>query len=148
MNIQALTKTHLEACAEIFIDTYNSPPWNYQWNLEGAIKYLSEYLSSADFAGFVLYDNEEIAGAILAHSKTWWTNKQLYIDELFIAPKAQKKGFGNNLINHAEKYALDNDLKTITLMTHKFMPSMKFYENNDFIHAQPFVLLFKNVQPD
>jgi aminoglycoside 6'-N-acetyltransferase I len=31
------------------------------------------------------------------------------------------------------------------LMTHKFMPAMSFYEDNDFLHAQPFVLLFKNV---
>jgi aminoglycoside 6'-N-acetyltransferase I len=94
----------------------------------------------------LLYINDgEIAGAILAHTKTWWTNDQLYIDELFIAPEMQKKGVGKTLLGHAEQYAVDNNLQTLVLMTHKFMPAMSFYEDNDFLHAQPFVLLFKNV---
>jgi aminoglycoside 6'-N-acetyltransferase I len=145
MNIIQLTKIHIEACANIFIKTYNQAPWNYQWNLNAAIKYLGEYMSSAEFVGFAVYNDGEIAGAILAHTKTWWTNDQLYIDELFIAPEMQKKGVGKTLLGHAEQYALNNNLQTLVLMTHKFMPAMSFYEDNDFLHAQPFVLLFKNV---
>jgi aminoglycoside 6'-N-acetyltransferase I len=145
MNIIPLTKAHINACALIFINTYNQTPWSYQWNLEAATKYLEEYMSSAQFVGFALYQNDDVAGAILAHTKTWWTNDQLYIDELFIAPEMQKKGFGKKLIDHTEQYAVDNNLQTLVLMTHKFMPAMDFYENHDFLHAQPFVLLFKNV---
>lgn len=145
MNIISLTKTHIDACADTFIKTYNQAPWNYQWNLEAATKYLNEYMSSANFVGFAIYHNDKIAGALLAHTKTWWTNDQLYIDELFIAPGMQKQGLGKALISHAEQFASDNDLKALVLMTHKFMPAMTFYENNDFIHAQPFILLFKNV---
>jgi aminoglycoside 6'-N-acetyltransferase I len=145
MNFIELTKIHIDACANIFIKTYNEAPWNYQWNLEDAKKYLGEYMSSAEFVGFAIYDGSEIAGAILAHTKTWWTNDQLYIDELFVAPGMQKKGFGKKLVERAEQYALENNLQTLVLMTHKFMPAMTFYENNDFLHAPPFVLLFKNV---
>lgn len=145
MEIQPITKANIEACAKTFIQSYNQPPWNYQWTLESAIKYLNEYALSAQFVGFALYDNEDIAGAVLAHSKTWWTSNQLFIDELFVSPNFQKMGCGKRLMDCAEQYALEHELKTITLMTHKFMPAMSFYSKNDFIHAQPFVILFKAI---
>lgn len=143
MTIQPLTENDLEDCAKVFVQTYNQAPWNYQWKINDAVNYLAEYYSSAQFKGFILYDHEVFAGAMFAHTKTWWTGVQLYIDELFIAPNSQKKGYGKALMNYAEQYARDNGLGTITLMTHKFMPSMKFYEGINFVHAQPFVILFK-----
>jgi aminoglycoside 6'-N-acetyltransferase I len=145
MDIQAITINSVEDCAPIFIQAYNQPPWNYQWERENAVKYLTEYASSAQFVGFAVYDKGHIAGALFAHSKTWWTNNQLFIDELFIAPDFQKRGFGKILINHAEQYALKNGMETIALMTNKFMPSMHFYNNHHFIHAQQFIILFKNI---
>lgn len=145
MTIQPVTENDIENCAKVFVDTYNHAPWNYQWKHIDALNYLKEYYSSAQFKGFILYDNGVFAGAVFAHTKTWWTGRQLYIDELFIAPHAQKKGYGKALMNYAERYAMENGLVAITLMTHKFMPSMKFYEGIDYIHAQPLVILFKHV---
>jgi aminoglycoside 6'-N-acetyltransferase I len=143
MTIQAVTEKDIENCAKVFVQTYNEAPWNYHWEFKDALKYLAEYYSSPQFKGFLLYDNDVFAGAMFAHTKTWWTGVQLHIDELFIAPDSQKKGYGRTLMRYAEQYALENGLGTITLMTHKFMPSMKFYEGIDFMHAQPLVVLFK-----
>jgi aminoglycoside 6'-N-acetyltransferase I len=145
MNIVPVNESNIEDCAKVFLQAYNQPPWNYNWITEDAVNYLKEYLSSAQFVGFLLMDNNQIAGALLAHTKTWWTNKQLFIDELFVSPLFQKRGFGDKLIAHIENYAIENNLQTITLIANKFMPSMKFYEKNDFLHAPPFVILFKNL---
>lgn len=146
MTIRPVTENDIENCAQIFVQTYNQAPWNYQWDLKDAVNYLAEYHSSPQFKGFILYDNEVVAGAVFAHTKTWWTGAQLYIDELFIAPNAQKKGYGKTLMSYAEQYAQENGLGAITLMTHKFMPSMKFYEGINYLHAQPFVILFKPIK--
>ena len=143
MTIQPITEKDIENCAKIFVQTYNEAPWNYHWEFKNALMYLKEYYSSPQFKGFLLYDDDVFVGAMFAHTKTWWTGRQLYIDELFIDPHSQKKGYGRILMRHAEQYALENGLGTITLMTHKFMPSMKFYEGIDFMHAQPLVVLFK-----
>lgn len=145
MQISLINPSIIPACAAIFVKSYNHAPWKYVWTLDDAVKYLNEYASSKQFIGFALYDGPEIVGALLAHSKTWWTNKQLFIDELFVLPQCQKRGYGKQLLKHAQQYAELNDLQTITLMTHKSMPAMKFYLDNDFILAQPFVILFKNV---
>lgn len=145
MTIKPITDNDLEPCAKVFVRAYNQAPWNYQWNLEDALNYLREYTLSGQFKGFILWDNEVLAGAMLAHTKTWWTGGQLYIDELFIDPDLQKHGYGKMLIDYAEQFAAEQGLGTITLMTHKFMPAMKFYEDIDFMHAQPLVILFKQV---
>lgn len=146
MIIKPVTKENLEACANVYIKAYSHAPWNYDWKLDAAINYLNEYISSEQFIGFVIFDDGDIAGALLAHTRTWWTNNQLYIDEFFISPASQKKGFGKLLLNHAEEYARNNDLGVITLLTNKYMPVMKFYDSNNFIHAQPFVMLFKKIK--
>ncbi len=146
MTIQPVTENDIENCTKVFMQTYNKEPWNYQWEFEDALRYLTEYYSSPQFKGFILYDNDVFAGAMFAHTKSWWTGSQLYIDELFIAPNSQRKGYGKTLMSYAEQYALENGFGTITLMTHKFMPSMKFYDGIDYMHAQPLVILFKQVE--
>lgn len=145
MNIRPITKDDIDRCARLYIHSYNRPPWNYNWSYEKAVKYLTEYMDSGRFVGFVLCEEEEFAGAILGHSKTWWTNDLLYIDELFISPDSQRKGYGKLLLDHAEDYAKKQELEVITLMTNKYMPAMKFYTNIDYMQAEQFVFLFKPV---
>ncbi|NRF40206.1 GNAT family N-acetyltransferase [Pedobacter foliorum] len=147
MTIRPIVENDIEMCTKVFMQAYNQPPWNYQWKFDDALRYLKEYYESPNFKGFLIYDGEVLAGAIFAHAKTWWTGPQLYIDEFFIAPNQQKKGYGKAIIHFTEQFALTEGLGTITLMTHKYMPAMKFYERIDFMHAQPFVILFKQVEP-
>ena len=143
MNIRPLTKEDIGKCAEFFIRSYNSPPWNYNWNYDKAVKYLTEYAERSRFVGFALCEEDKIAGAMFGHSKTWWTNDLLYVDELFISPDFQRKGYGKLLLDHTEKYAKGQGYEVISLMTNKYMPAMKFYNGIDYIHAEHFVFMFK-----
>lgn len=145
MTIRPLTLNDISDCAKIYMQSYNQPPWNYKFTFEKAVKYLIEYTDRKRFAGFVLCEGNEIAGAMFGHTKTWWTNDLLYIDELFISPTKQRMGYGKLLIEHAEEFARENELEVITLMTNKYMPAYNFYDNNDFIHAEHFAILFKPV---
>ena len=144
MTIRPITKDDIDKCAELYMRAYNRPPWNYNWNYEKAVKYLGEYIDVPRFTGFVLCeDNGEFSGVTLGHSKTWWTNDLLYIDELFISPDKQRLGYGKLLLDHSEKYAKEQGYEVITLITNKYMPAMKFYKGIDYIHAEQFVFLFK-----
>ena len=145
MTIRPLTSNDIADCARIFMQSYNQAPWNYNFDFDKAVVYLKEYAERKRFVGFVLCEGDEITGAMLGHSKTWWTNDLLYVDELFISPAKQKHGYGKALLDHAQEYAGNAGLEVITLMTNKYMPAFKFYENNDFIHAEHFAILFKPV---
>jgi aminoglycoside 6'-N-acetyltransferase I len=143
MTIIPLTKSDIEQCAELYIKSYNRPPWNYAFTKEKAVKYLTEYADRSRFVGFILVENEEIRGAMLGHSKTWWTDDLLFIDELFISPDSQRMGYGKRLLHHCQRYAKQEGYEVVTLMTNKHMPAINFYQEMDYLEAEQFVFLFK-----
>lgn len=143
MNIRPLIKTDIDKCAQLFIESYNRPPWNYNFTFDKAVTYLNEYAERGRFVGFVLCEGDDIAGAMLGHSKTWWTNDLLFIDEFFISPDRQRMGYGKLLLDHSEKYAREQGYEVVTLMTSKHMPAMKFYKGVNYLQAEHFVFLFK-----
>ncbi|MGZ3812145.1 MAG: GNAT family N-acetyltransferase [Mucilaginibacter sp.] len=145
-DIRSITKGDIDKCAGLLMQSYNRSPWDYNWNFEMAAKYLDEYLANTRFVGFALCDDEnKIIGAMFGHSKTWWTNDLLYIDELFISPEYQKRGYGKLMLDHCEGYAKKEGYEFVSLMTNKYMPAYKFYNNLDYIHSEHFVFMFKQV---
>ena len=143
MNIVTLTKNDVNKCAQTFIASYNLPPWNYKWKLPDAEKYLAEYVDCPQFVGYMICDDDKVCGALLGHTKTWWTSNQFMVDELFISSDKQGAGYGKMLLKQAEVYAAANNIGMITLMTNKFMPALKFYTKNDFATFPQFAFLFK-----
>jgi aminoglycoside 6'-N-acetyltransferase I len=145
METREITKADVPACAAAFLASYNQLPWNYDWKLEDAVIYLNEYMDVPQFKGFIIKEGEEIVGALLGHGKTWWTNNQFMIDELFIAASVQGKGYGKLLLKQAEQHAKDLAMGRITLMTNKFMPALEFYNKNDFSKVDQYVFMFKEL---
>jgi aminoglycoside 6'-N-acetyltransferase I len=143
MTISPFIKSDIDKCAVLYMQAYNCPPWNYNFSHEKAVKYLTEYTDRNRFTGFVLREGDDIAGAMLGHSKTWWTNDLLYIDELFVAPESRGKGYGKQLLDHIENYSRGQGYEVITLMTNKHMPAFQFYNHVDYIQAEHFVFMFK-----
>ncbi|WP_183558339.1 GNAT family N-acetyltransferase [Mucilaginibacter sp. SP1R1] len=143
MKIVSITLENFNDCVGIFIKAYNQAPWNYQWTVEKASQYLAEYMSSDYFIGFILYDQDLPVGAILGHTKTWWTNKQMVIDEFFITAESQRKGYGQYLMEFCSSYAKKEEVELLTLMTNKYMPAYKFYNKNDYITTEQYVFMFK-----
>lgn len=145
MEIRKITKEDISQCAELIAMAYNSPPWNFQWTISRADRYLNELFDSARFAGFCIPEGEKIAAALFAHAKTWWINDILMIEELFVAPDRQGKGYGQGLMNAARQYCRENDIGSITLITNKYMPAVSFYEKNEFLLAEQYVMLFTEI---
>jgi len=145
ISIRPIVPSDLENCSRLLIKAYNQPPWRHNWNFEQALKYLNEYADVKQFVGFVLVDEGEIMGALFAYRKTWWTNDQLMISELYISPDAQGAGYGKKLLEAAEQYSKDNGIKSLSLMTSTVFASFSFYIKQGFIHAEQFGFLFKIV---
>ncbi len=145
MNTVPLTIQNIDDCTSVFIKSYNQPPWNYHWTFDKAKQYLKEYMSSSEFIGFVLYDGDEAVGAILGHKKTWWTGPQFMIDEFFISPEKQRKGYGKKLLDFCDQYANENNIELLILMTNKYMPAYQFYTKSGYINTEQYVFMFKQL---
>lgn len=143
--IVPITTENLQDCISAYLKAYNCAPWNYHWTYEKANEYLSEYLSSKQFVGFAIYEENVVVAAIFAHTKTWWTGKQLMIDELFVSLEKQKMGYGNQILMHCDEYAYANQISAVVLMTNKYMPSYNFYNKLGYTSAEQYVFMFKQL---
>lgn len=133
----------LLTCVDLLIEAYNYEPWNCHWTIETATRYLNEFVSNENFVGFVICEGTTIVGAIFAHRKTWWTKDELFVDEIFIAPRYQRQGYGTKLLDHAEGYARVEGLAGLTLLTDRNMPAAAFYVKHDYLQAEHVVFMYK-----
>lgn len=135
----------LQKCIEVFIKTYNQSPWNNIWTSEIAEIYLQELISFNRFVGFTLSENNEIIGAAFCREKTWWNNEELYIEEFFVSPDFQRKGYGIALLKSIQNYAKGKGLNTICLLTDRNKPAFDFYRKNELKKLDQIVFMYINL---
>ena len=143
--IREFQRDDIQKCVQLLMAAYNGEPWNCQWTTETATRYLSEFVSNDDFVGFVIYKSDTMIGAMFAHRKTWWTNDELFVDEVFIDPDFQRQGYGENLLSHAENYVRSKKLAGLTLLTNKYFPAKGFYEKNGYTQAEHVIFMYKEL---
>lgn len=141
--IKQFTSQDLPNCVQLFIKTFNCPPWNDQWTKELAERYLLEIIDRKRFVGFLLYEGTELVGASFGCLKSWWSNDELLIEEFFISPDHQHQGFGQKLIKEIIRYTEENDIPSIILLTNKEKPAFDFYKKNNFEYVENFVLMYR-----
>lgn len=148
MKIEFIEEKHVGECAALLMRAYNVEPWTCHWTTETTTRYLKEYMAHPRFVGFVGYEENKIIGAAFCHAKTWWTNDELVIEEFYLAPEFQRKGYGTCLLQHIEKYIVEKRLAGFTLLTNRFMPAVNFYEKNGFIKGEHVLFMYKVVQSE
>lgn len=100
-------------------------------------------MASKDFIGFVAVECGEIAGAVFAHRKTWWTNDEIFVDELFVSPDHQGQGCGKLLLEAVEQIARQSGWGGVTLLTNRYHPAKSFYEKNGYSVADHVIFMYK-----
>jgi aminoglycoside 6'-N-acetyltransferase I len=145
LKIRELLPEDIDACVSILIATYNPPPWNDHWTEETGKRYLSDFVSNTNFIGYVLIESDEIVGAMFARRKIWWTNDEIFVDELFIKPDRQRHGYGKILMDRAETLSKESGWGGVTLLTNKYHPAKLFYEKNGYTVAEHVIFMYKEV---
>ncbi len=145
MVIRELKTEDISACADILCSVYNNELWQCRWSSEKAIEYLTDFYNMQKFVGYVLEEEGEILGAIFAHEKVWWNNSEVFVDEMFIRPELQRKGYGSMLVGKVEEYVKDKRLAGITLSTNKYAPAPLFYKKNGFAENEYIFFMYKEL---
>lgn len=145
--IRPYQKEDLPGCVQMLMAAYNGEPWRNHWTEETGSRYLSEFTASRDFVGWVALEDGKPAGVLLGHRQTWWTQDELYVDELFVHPDFQGKGHGKCLLQTAEEHCVNNGLAGVTLLTDRHMPALAFYQQNGYSAGDHVIFLYKVVSP-
>jgi len=132
-------------CCELFIQVFNAPPWNDKWTNETTEKYLREIIDNKRFMGYTLWENDVLTGVVFCHIKSHYKGDEIFVDELFVSPDYQRKGYGMELMGAVEKYAKENSFVNITLLTSMGSPSFKFYEKFGCRHLDYLAFMYKHI---
>ena len=130
---------------EHLCSVYNNELWQCIWTKQTAAEYLTDFFEMKKFLGYVLEDGNAIMGGIFAHEKVWWNNSEIFVEEMFIKPEQQRKGYGSMLIGQIEKYVTEKGLAGITLSTNKYAPAPAFYRKNGFADCEHVLFMAKEM---
>lgn len=143
--IRKMKRADIPFCADILCKVYNNELWQCRWTAETACAYLEDYFDEKKFVGFIIEEDNAVIGARFTHEKIWWNNSELFIDEMFIIPDMQRKGYGKMLIKAAENYVSEHKLAGFTLSTNKYAPAPDFYKKKGFSVCEHILFMCKEV---
>ena len=141
--VRKFENADIAECARIMQSVYNNEVWQCHWNDDTASAYLRDFAEHKKFAGFTLVENDEVISAILCREKVWWNNSELYVEEMFVSPGFQRRGYGRRLLEAAEGYVRERKLAGITLSTSRFSFAPDFYRKNGFTDGEHVLFMYK-----
>lgn len=145
MNVRVMKETDIPACADILRSVYNNELWQCRWSRETAIEYLTDFFRMQKFVGYVLESDGIVMGGIFAHEKVWWNNSEVFVEEMFVEPELQRKGYGTRLLNQVEDYIAKKELAGMTLSTNRYAPAPLFYKKNGFVDCEHILFMCKEM---
>ncbi len=137
MRYEILEQRHIDECATGFVAAYENEPWTF----ERAREYLEDLFKTPRSIGFCAYENDLFVGAVFCREIVGSQFNRLSIEEFFVIPSMQRKGYGNALIDVVRRHVCNNDLGAITLMTERDNPAITFYEKGGFSNVEGMAFL-------
>lgn len=145
IKIREMKAEDIPACADILCSVYNNELWQCRWSKETAVEYLTDFYNMQKFVGYVVEDSGVILGGLFAHEKVWWNNSEVFVEEMFIKPELQRKGYGSMLLKQVENYVKEKGLAGITLSTNRYAPAPQFYKKNGFVDCEHVLYMCKEL---
>ena len=144
MEFKLLEENELIKCVETFINVFNDEPWNDEWTITKAQKYLLDFYNTPGFLGVLAVENNEVIGFIFGVHRTWWSGDEFYIHEMCVKSQLQNKGIGRLLLNYLNN-TLGDKISSVTLLTNRGIPAEIFYKKNGFEEIERMIFLRKKI---
>jgi len=135
MKIRPFEINDLPASADIFIEVFNSEPWNDRWTIQLATEYFQDVIATPGFYGFVFEKESVIVGFVLGTRKKWWSGDIYYLYEMCVNSTFQGIGIGSQIMAETKKSLINKGFSSIVLLTERTFPSARFYEKHGFLES-------------
>jgi GNAT superfamily N-acetyltransferase len=144
MTYEVINDVYIPKLAEIYVKTYNAPPWNDEWTISTATKKLDEMINCRNSFGLVCFDDESnIIGIIIGSSETYYNCKQFFIKDFLILPDFQGRGIGSRLMNELEGRLKDMGINKTYLITSRTNKTEKYYHKRGYTSWDGIVVMGK-----
>ncbi|MGE7187030.1 GNAT family N-acetyltransferase [Peribacillus sp. NPDC006672] len=140
-----ITPENLEQCIELYLNIFNSEPWNESWAYETAKERLTDLLHTPKFLGFLFHIDNNLVGFIAGNSKKTYQGLTFYIAELCVNSEIQGKGYGSKILHSLEDELQKREIKSLYLLTANGGPAEAFYRKNDYVVNEHRIVMKKNL---
>ncbi len=146
MTFETINDTHISKLAELYVETYNAPPWNDAWTLSAAAQKLDEMINCRDAYGLVCCDEEgKSIGAIVGASEAYYDCRQFFIKDFFVAPAMQGKGVGTALMHALERNLKEKGVAKTYLFTSRGDQTEQYYHRRGYKSWNGMVMMGKDL---
>jgi aminoglycoside 6'-N-acetyltransferase I len=145
LNIRTFLPDDFDRCVKLFINVFNSEPWNDNWTCERAGQYLMDFVGTPGFIGIVAAHNEEVNGLLFGVRKRWWREDELFINEMCVRSDKQRSGIGTKMIEYLDRFLNEEGIRTVTLLTNRGIAAEEFYKKNRFKEINRIVFMAKKI---
>ena len=140
-----LTNEHIKEIAEIYVDAFNSEPWNDEWTIDSAFKRISQMINCEGFDGLVAYEDEKLIGMILGNHEYYYNGMHFNIKEFCVDLKLKGKGIGSKLFEEFLKRLKSSGIDEVILLTSKTEGTEGFYNKHGFKSFEGMVMMGKKI---
>jgi len=127
-----ISEDMLKEIIEVFIEAFNSEPWNDSWTVKTSYKRLYPIVLTEGFLGLSAYQDNKMCGFVMGYFEQYCDEKQFVIKEFAIRNVGRGQGVGSKLLMEFEQRLREKGVKKITLLTLKGNLTEHFYEKSGF----------------
>ncbi|MFN6468501.1 MAG: GNAT family N-acetyltransferase [Nostoc sp. SerVER01] len=140
--IQTFSTEYLDRCAYLYVEVFNSEPWNEEWSFNTARTRLLEIINTPGFVGFV-FKQDELLGFLAGYCKQVQKGKSFYLEEICVRPDNQRQGIGTKLLNQLMDTLTSIEVSRVYLLTNKNGQAEAFYKKHGYQRNQQMILMTK-----
>lgn len=136
---------YLEECTNLYVDTFNAPPWNDHWDYDSVYNRLKDIYQTPGFLGLIAYEEEKIIAAVLGNMEHWYEGKMYNLKEMFVQKDLRGKGIGSQLLNEFNEWLKKKGVTSIWLFTMEGDMTEDFYKKNGYKKIDKMVMMSRDI---
>lgn len=145
MKYEEVTLTDINELAIMYIETFNSPPWNDEWTIESASKRLHQMIHCEDFYGLKAYQDEILCGMILGSQEQFYNGIMFNIKEFCVKNEKRSQGIGTKILIEFENRLKNKGVTEIVLFTSRNDETEGFYQKRGLKSYNSMVMMGKEL---
>ncbi|NME81616.1 GNAT family N-acetyltransferase [Clostridium sp. SM-530-WT-3G] len=145
LEFKDVTLNDLDNMIGMYIETFNSEPWNDKWTEETAYKRLHAMINVEDFYGLCAYKNDQLCGVIIGCKEEFYDRTIFNLREFFVNNSLRGQGIGSKMMIELDKRLQIQGVKEIILYTIRNIMTEGFYEKCGFNTYDNMVVMGKNL---
>ena len=145
MYYREMLQEDIPIVTKMYVETFNSPPWNDVWTEETAGKRLMQMISCEEAYGLLAYEDYLLCGMALGCTEQFITETMFDLKEFCVRNDMRSHGIGSLLLEELERRLKGMGVGSICLFTSGGKGIDVFYQKRGYETYSEMVMMGKKL---